>query len=68
MSQKVVIREERCKGCGLCVDACPKNILELAARVNDKGYHPAQCKDQEACISCASCGRTCPDLCIEIYK
>jgi 2-oxoglutarate ferredoxin oxidoreductase subunit delta len=68
MTAKVVIRDERCKGCGLCVAACPKKILGLADRTNDKGYNPAECKDLSACISCAACARTCPDLAIAIYK
>ena len=39
---KVTFRTERCKGCGLCVDVCPKKILALdTATLNGKGYHPA---------------------------
>ncbi|MCR5340231.1 MAG: 4Fe-4S binding protein, partial [Saccharofermentans sp.] len=39
---KVTFNENLCKGCGLCVAACPKKILELdKTRLNAKGYHPA---------------------------
>ena len=55
---KVTIDQERCKGCELCVDVCRKQLLSLAPSVNQKGYHPAMCTDQEACISCAMCART----------
>ena len=66
---KVTINELICKGCGLCVRACPKNVLALAkTKLNAKGYHPAEVVDQEACIGCASCARTCPDVAIRIEK
>lgn len=66
---KVTIIDERCKGCGLCVRACPKKIMRLSTtRLNSKGYHPSEVFDMEACIACASCARTCPDCAIEIEK
>ena len=66
---KVTIFEERCKGCGLCVKACPKKILELSkTKLNAKGYYPASITDMSACIACLSCARTCPDLVFEIEK
>jgi len=66
--KKVVFAEERCKGCGLCIDVCPKNIIKLADRINSHGYHPAEVEDQEACISCGMCAMMCPDVVIEVYK
>ena len=66
---KVTIIEERCKGCGLCVRACPKNIMQLSkTKLNSKGYHPAEVIDQETCIACAACARTCPDVVIQVEK
>ena len=66
---KVTINELVCKGCALCVRACPKNVLALSrTKLNAKGYHPASVVDQEACIGCASCARTCPDVAIRIEK
>ena len=67
--RKVVIDEDKCKGCELCVNACPKGVLELAGeRMNIKGFHPASLKDEESCISCAFCAMMCPDVCIDVYK
>ena len=66
---KLRFDEERCKGCGLCIDACPKKILQLApVKINLKGYHPAECIDIEQCIACASCARMCPDVVIEVER
>ena len=66
---KLTIDENRCKGCGLCVRACPKKLLELAKqKLNEKGYHPAMMTDPEACVACASCARTCPDAVITSEK
>ena len=66
---KVSINELVCKGCGLCVRACPKNVLALSkTKRNAKGYHPAEVAVPEACIACASCARTCPDVAIRIAK
>ena len=66
---EVTFRTERCKGCGLCVDVCPKKILALdTATLNGKGYHPAVIVDQEKCIACAMCATMCPDCVIKVEK
>lgn len=66
---KVSFNEERCKGCGLCVTACPKGIVSLAKdKINAKGYHPAGVSEQEKCIGCASCALMCPDTVITVER
>jgi len=66
---KVTFREDRCKGCGLCIEACPKKILGFAKeRLNEKGFNPAEIIDQDACISCAFCATICPDCVITVEK
>lgn len=65
----VVVNTERCKGCRLCVVACPCNVLNLKEKeVNDRGYHFAYMEQPEACIGCQSCALVCPDACIEVYR
>ena len=65
----VTFNEERCKGCGLCVNACPKHILALEKeKINQKGYHPAAIVDQDSCIACAFCATMCPDSVITVEK
>ncbi|MBE6518401.1 MAG: 4Fe-4S dicluster domain-containing protein [Thermoplasmata archaeon] len=64
---KVIVDNERCKGCEMCVIACPKKILALDPSVtNSKGYHPAHVTDESACIGCGSCTIMCPDCSIRI--
>ena len=62
------IAVDRCKGCSLCIAACPKGILELdVATVNALGYHPVRLTDAAACTSCALCARVCPDTVFGVY-
>lgn len=65
----VIVNEERCKGCNLCVVACPASVLKLTERaVNHKGYPYAQTVLDEACTGCSSCAIVCPDGCITVYR
>ncbi|MBP5307178.1 MAG: 4Fe-4S binding protein [Paludibacteraceae bacterium] len=63
-----VVNEERCKGCRLCVVACPHNVLALSKKVNAKGYNFATMEHPDDCVGCASCGYVCPDACISVYR
>ena len=66
---KITINEERCKGCGLCVNSCPKKIIALSEqKFNSKGYHPAELVKPDECIGCKSCAVMCPDVAITVFK
>ena len=66
---KVTFNTDICKGCGLCVSVCPKQILALSKdKINAKGYHPAEMTDQEKCIACAFCATMCPDTVITVER
>lgn len=65
---KVEVLREYCKSCGLCVNICPKKILAIGDKPNQKGYYPVEVTDQSQCIGCAMCGVICPDLALEVYR
>ncbi|MDY4976487.1 MAG: 4Fe-4S dicluster domain-containing protein [Clostridia bacterium] len=66
---KVTFLEDKCKGCRLCTTVCPKQIVTMATdRINAKGFHPAEVKEQEKCIGCAFCATICPDVVIRVEK
>ena len=64
---QAIIDPETCKGCGLCVSVCPRQILALdGAALNAKGYHPSAVSDMARCIGCAMCATVCPDVAIVV--
>jgi 2-oxoglutarate ferredoxin oxidoreductase subunit delta len=64
----IVVDMNRCKGCDLCVVACPLKVISLAKEVNVKGYNYAYQSLEDACNGCSSCAIVCPDGCISVYK
>lgn len=66
---KLTFKTDNCKGCGLCITACPKKILVLATdKINNKGHHPVECIDENSCIGCAFCATMCPDCVIKVER
>ena len=58
---RVLINQDWCKGCGICIEYCPKKIL-VAEGLDQK----ARVTDESLCINCTLCGVHCPDFAIEI--
>ena len=62
---KVLLRQERCKQCGICVANCPKKAISFKEEINENGYRPVTI-DDEKCIGCGICYTMCPDWVYEI--
>jgi len=65
---KVIIDRELCKGCLLCVKACPVKVLEADTILNQSGSYPSKAVNIDKCIACGNCYEMCPDVCIEVYE
>jgi len=61
---EIHIIKDRCKGCGFCVEYCPRDVLEVSDEFNKKGYHPPRVKNPERCIGCRLCEMMCPEFAI----
>ncbi|NMC54138.1 MAG: 4Fe-4S binding protein [Chloroflexi bacterium] len=65
---RIVVREDYCKACGLCVENCPQGVIGLSVdRLNAKGYHPAELI-AEGCTGCGICAIVCPEAAIEVCR
>jgi len=65
---KMTVDSYYCKGCGLCIPVCPKNIISFSKDINQMGYNFAECTNQNECIACKMCYQICPDAAITIEK
>ena len=63
----VTIDKNHCKGCELCVRACPQQILSMSDDITVRGYFYARVHDPYRCIGCRICAIVCPDVAIEVH-
>jgi len=64
----IAVAAEVCKGCELCVAACPQACLELSPAFNTRGYRFAQLLPGDACTGCSACALVCPDAAITVFR
>ena len=64
----VHVINERCKGCGFCIEFCPRGLLEISEETNSKGYHPPVVNDDIHCTNCGLCELLCPDFAIYVEE
>lgn len=65
---EIEINQDWCKGCYICVDVCPKNVLESDQGTLLRGFHPVVVARPEDCTGCRLCELLCPDLAIAILE
>jgi 2-oxoglutarate ferredoxin oxidoreductase subunit delta len=65
---KLEINTHDCKGCGLCVEACPVKVISFSKQLNSQGYYPAVYLGS-GCTGCGICFYVCPEPgAITVYK
>ena len=65
---RVEVNPELCKGCGICVAFCPQKVLELAQKVNSKGYPVVTPVSPQKCNGCTICAMVCPDVALTVWR
>jgi 2-oxoglutarate ferredoxin oxidoreductase subunit delta len=65
---RIEVNELYCKGCEMCIAACPQHVIALAElRITAKGYHPAELA-APGCTGCAVCAVVCPEAAITVFR
>jgi 2-oxoglutarate ferredoxin oxidoreductase subunit delta len=65
---QINIIKDQCKGCGFCIQFCPKKVLEESEEINARGVHPPKIVDEDKCILCGFCTAVCPDFAIFVVE
>jgi len=64
----IVVDEDLCKACELCIEACPQHVIELdMEKITPRGFHPAHLA-KEGCTGCSICAIVCPEAAITVYR
>lgn len=61
---QIHIIDDRCKGCGFCIEFCPRGVLIESTRFNNKGYHIPEAQKPDLCVNCGLCELICPEFAI----
>jgi 2-oxoglutarate ferredoxin oxidoreductase subunit delta len=63
---QVYIIPERCKECKICIEFCPRQVLQASSEINSKGYHFPEVipGKEQSCINCEFCTMVCPEFAI----
>lgn len=65
---RIVLYEDRCKGCLLCTTVCPEKLLQQSKRLNASGFKVVESIQEDGCTGCAFCAEICPDYAITVYR
>ena len=61
---KITIDLKLCKGCGICVELCPRKVLKIKIDMDTRGYHTPEAIHEDSCTVCGLCEMYCPDFAI----
>ena len=64
----ILIDENQCKGCQICIDQCPKKVFVISCQRNKKGFLLPEVKYDEECNQCLICEYICPDMAITVTE
>jgi 2-oxoglutarate ferredoxin oxidoreductase subunit delta len=64
----ISVKEDYCKGCGYCIEICPKKIFKESNNLNTKGYMIPEIQNGDSCTYCKKCELICPEMAISIEK
>jgi 2-oxoglutarate ferredoxin oxidoreductase subunit delta len=65
---EIHIVKDQCKGCGFCIQYCPKKVLEESQEINARGVHPPKVVDESKCVICSFCTAVCPDFALFVIE
>jgi 2-oxoglutarate ferredoxin oxidoreductase subunit delta len=65
-SVEIVINDNLCKGCEICINFCPKGVFSASDRLSARGYFIPEVTKPEDCTGCLLCEHMCPDLAITV--
>ncbi len=67
---RIVVDARVCKGCGYCINFCPKKVIHFGETRNSSGYGNRVAEQIEGadCVACKTCAIVCPDSAITVYK
>lgn len=61
---KILVDKRLCKGCGICVEFCPRKALEMSNEMDERGIKTPQAPREKDCSLCGLCELYCPDFAI----
>lgn len=65
---KITVNSNWCKGCHICVEVCPRQVLAVDEDAFLRGFHPVRVVSPEDCTICRQCELLCPDLAIIVEE
>ncbi len=68
LKAEIHLNKDQCKGCGYCIEFCPKKVFEESNEINARGVRPPRIVDENKCLLCRFCTAVCPDFAIYVIE